>query len=144
MTGEEKRKQMKEAYKQELKKRQEFLDQAKKLRSSRKINEAIQQITGAMTNDDSDEWIEKLNMDSAVTEAKMDMFLDSTRDTSKKIDQLANETELAKSSAQNLIDEMKKEMGMFDIDDVPSDDDIVDDIMKEDDKDKPKKSLGDI
>ena len=144
MTGEEKRKQMKEAYKQELKKRQEFLDQAKKLRSSRKINEAIQQITGAMTNDDSDEWIEKLNMDSAVTEAKMDMFLDSTSDTSKKIDQLANETELAKSSAQNLIDEMKKEMGMFDIDDVPSDDDIVDDIMKEDDKDKPKKSLGDI
>ncbi|MEL6732888.1 MAG: hypothetical protein AAFP83_17285, partial [Bacteroidota bacterium] len=67
MTGEEKRNKMKEEYKEELKKRKEFLDQAKKLRSSRKINDAIQQITGAINNDDSDEWIDKLNMDSAVT-----------------------------------------------------------------------------
>lgn len=40
---------------------------------------------------------------------------------------------------------MKKEMGMFDLEDVPSEDDIIDDIMNEDEsEDKPKKSLGDI
>ncbi|MEL7195693.1 MAG: hypothetical protein AAFO96_24890 [Bacteroidota bacterium] len=145
MTGEEKRNKMKEEYKEELKKRKEFLDQAKKLRSSRKINDAIQQITGAINNDDSDEWIDKLNMDSAVTEAKLDMFMDASSETSSKIDQLKNDTELAKSSAQNLIEEMKKEMGMLDMEDVPSEDDIINDIMNEEKpEDKPKKSLGDI
>ena len=59
MTGEEKRRLLKEKYKEDLKKRKEFLESAKRLRHTQKLNEAITDLTSSL-NDDTDEWIEKL------------------------------------------------------------------------------------
>lgn len=150
MTPEEKnrleREKLKEAYKAELKKRKEFLNSTKQLQTSRKLNEAISKITDSL-NDDTDVWIDKLNQESAVGEAKMDIFLDQASKTTNEIEKLANEAELAKSSAQNLVDQMKKEMGMLEID-MEEDKKKLDEILAEDDKKKntppPKKSMGDI
>lgn len=149
MTPEEKnrleREKLKEAYKAELKKRKEFLNNTKQLQTSRKLNDAISKITDAL-NDDTDVWIDKLNQESAVGEAKMDMFMDSASNATQEIEKLANEAELAKSSAQNLVDQMKKEMGMFDID-MEEDKKKLEEILDEDkkkDTPPPKKSMGDI
>ncbi|MCI4666898.1 MAG: hypothetical protein MRZ79_01965 [Bacteroidia bacterium] len=153
MTPEEKnrleREKLKEAYKAELKKRKEFLNSAKQLQTSRKLNDAISKITDAL-NDDTDEWVEKLNRESAVGEAKMDMFLEQASQTTNEMEKLANEAELAKNSAQDLVSQMKKEMGILDID-IEEDEKKLEEILKEDtDKEKkkdtppPKKSMGDI
>ncbi|MEM9986938.1 MAG: hypothetical protein AAF804_17730 [Bacteroidota bacterium] len=147
MTGEERRKQlkeqMKEAYKKDILKRREILEQAKRLRSSSKLNSAIQNITSAL-HDDSDDWIEKLNQESALTEAKMDLALDEALASNQKLNDLAKKAEAEKFSSTQLIDEMKKEMGLL-VDDEevdPLEQELLDEIKEE--ESKPKKSLGDI
>ncbi len=150
MTPEEKnrkeREKLKEAYKAELKKRKEFLNSTKQLQTSRKLNDAISKITDAL-NDDTDEWIDKLNQESAVGEAKMDIFIDQASKTTQEIEKASNEAEMAKFSAESLVDEMKRELGMLDTE-MEDEKKKLDDILKEDeDEDKPappKKSLGDI
>lgn len=113
MTGEEKRRQLKEQYKAELAKRKEILDQAKKLRKMQRINHALNEMKAAL-NDDSDEWIEQLNRESALTEAKLDVMMDSTQQVEKKIETLAMEAERERLSAENLVKQMKRELGMAD------------------------------
>ncbi len=147
MTGEERRKQlkeqMKEAYKKDILKRREILEQAKRLRSSSKLNSAIQNITSAL-HDDSDDWIEKLNQESALTEAKMDLALDEALASNQELNDLAQKAEAEKFSSTQLIDEMKKEMGLL-VDDEevdPLEQELLDEIKEE--ENKPKKSLGDI
>lgn len=147
MTGEERRKQlkeqMKEAYKKDILKRREILEQAKRLKTSRKLNSAIQDITSAL-HDDSDDWIEKLNHDSALTEAKMDLALDEAIDSNKKLEQLAQKAEMEKFSADQLMKEMKQEMGLLDDEDEkdPLEQELLDELKEE--EQKPRKSFGDI
>lgn len=145
MTGEEKRQQLKEQYKAELKKRKEFLEQAKRMQTSRKLNDAIANITNAL-NDDSDDWIEQLNRDSAISEAKMDMFLDEAAKNTNEVDQLAKQAELEKLSAENLVQQMKREMGL--LSDEPekptTEEKETEESQETDTPPKPKKSLGDI
>lgn len=117
MTGEEKRRllkeQMKAEYKKDLQKRKEFLEGAKRMRNSQKINEAVSDLMKGFEQDDSEEWIEKLNQGSALSEAKMDLMLDDASSTAQELDKLAKEAEAEKFSADQLLKEMKKEMGLL-------------------------------
>jgi len=114
MTGEEKRRQLKEQYKQELRTRKEFLEKAKKLRKMQRINEALSEINKAM-DDDTDEWIRKLNEEAALTEAKMEMFIDQATPSLEhdKMEDLAVEAERARLSAEEMVKQLKREMGLL-------------------------------
>lgn len=142
MTGEEKRRQLKEQikaeYKRELKSRQEILESAKRLRHTSKMNEAIKGLTDGL-NDDSDEWIERLNRESALTEAKMEMSLDGAFDAEEKLDKLAKDAEAEKFSALSMVEQMKREMGILDDDE----DQTLKDILTEDKKEDSKKGKDD-
>jgi len=150
MTGEERRKklkeQMKAEYKADLLKRKQILEDAKRLRTSRNLNNAIQDMTSAL-EDDSDDWIAKLNQESAITEAKMEMALDGAldgaSDTSEKIDKLAQDAKAEKFSAEQLVNQMKREMGLL-----PEDpEELLKDTPAEEDQEgntDTKKSFGDI
>ena len=112
MTGEEKRRLLKEKYKEDLKKRKEFLESAKRLRHTQKLNDAITDLTSSL-NDDTDEWIEKLNHEAAFSEAKLEMHLDEQSSTTQKLEKLAKEAETKKFSAELMVLQMKKEMGIL-------------------------------
>ena len=111
MTGEEKRRQLKEQYKKDLKLRKEFLEKAKKLRNMSNVNKALTEMTDGLT-DDSDEWISKINQETALTEAKLEMALDEASETQKKLEDLAKEAEMEKFSASEMVKQMKRELGM--------------------------------
>ncbi len=121
MTGEEKRRQLKEQYKQELSTRKEFLEKAKKLRKMQRINEALSEINNAM-DDDTDEWIRKLNEEAVLTEAKMEMFIDQVAPSLEqdKIEDLALEAERARLSAEEMVKQLKREMGLIEEQNKPS------------------------
>ena len=112
MTGEEKRRLMKEQYKKDLKQRKAFLEDAKRLRHSARLNKAVSEMMDGVTKDDSDDWIQKLNEESALTEAKMEMFMDDLT-SEDKIDKLAKEAEAEKFSAEQMVLQMKREMGLI-------------------------------
>ena len=116
MTGEEKRRKLKEEmkaqYKRDLQLRKEFLNQAENLKRSQKLNQSISEIVGGL-EDDSDDWINQLNQNSAVTEAKLDMMLGEASETAKELDKLAKEAESQKFAAEDLVRQMKEEMGML-------------------------------
>lgn len=149
MAGEEERKQrkeqIKEAYKRELQKRKELLEQAKRLRHSRNINQAVQGITGAL-NDDTDEWIRKLDEASALTEAKFELAMDSASSSVDELEQERKQAEADKFSAEQLLNNMKQEMGLLT---EGLDEDLtreLDEEMKAEEKQRKQggKSFGDI
>lgn len=116
MTGEERRRrlkeQMKEAYKRDLRQRKEILEQAKHLRTTRKLNDAVTGITSSL-HDDTDDWIEKLNQESALTEARMEIALDAEGQTADELEKLAREAEAEKFSAEQMVQQMKRDMGLL-------------------------------
>lgn len=111
MTGEEKRRKLKEQFKRDLKMRQEYLEKVKKLRQMRNVNKALTDMTDAF-NDDSDQWIEQLNQGTALSEAKLDMALEQEQRAQQKLEDLANQAEQEKLNAKNMVEQMKREMGM--------------------------------
>ncbi|MFK7970742.1 MAG: hypothetical protein AB8F95_10255 [Bacteroidia bacterium] len=117
MTGEEKRKLLKEQYKRDLQLRKEFLDKAKAMRPQARINKSLNEMMDAF-NDDSDEWIAKLDGDTALTEAKFEMALDSAAEAERELETLAHEAELEKLNARKLVEQMKRDMGL--LEDEPS------------------------
>lgn len=149
MTGEEKRKKMKEemkaAYKRDLQKRKEFLEQAQRLRHSKKMNDAITDLTSGLLNDDTDDWINKLNQEAALSEAKLDIHLDEASSTSQKLEKLAKEAEAEKFSAEQLLKDMKREMGLLTEEDEKKEEaeETAAEEKSEEKKDPPPKSLGD-
>jgi len=114
MTGEEKRRILKEQYKKDLLERKAFLEKAKKLRKMQRINQALSEMESAM-QDDSDEWINKLNQESALSEAKMELLMDAALEKSdqEKIDEVKMQAEMAKKSAEDLVRKMKRELGLL-------------------------------
>ncbi|WNJ21505.1 hypothetical protein [Pontibacter sp. G13] len=116
MTGEERRRKMKEemkaAHKADLKKKKEFLEGMKRMRHTQQMNEAISNITDGLLQDDSDDWIQKLNEDSAMSEARMELAFDSEDTVSKELDNLAKQAAVEKFNAEQLVTNMKKELGM--------------------------------
>ncbi len=111
MTGEEKRKQLKEQYKKDLKLRKEYIEKAKKLQKLKNVNKALNDMQ-RQTEDDSDDLIAQLNQETALTEAKLEIALDEAQEQQKQLELLAKEAELAKLNALNLVEEMKKSMGI--------------------------------
>jgi len=116
MTGEEYRRQLKEQIKQEtkddLRKRKEFLQAVDAAKQSQHLRQAVE---GAMPpEDDSAEWMAKLNQQTAVSEAKTEMALDAAlqqeQDRKAALELAAAEVEMRKIAAQNLVAQMKKEM----------------------------------
>ena len=120
MTGEEKRRLLKEQYKKELQERRSFIEKAKALRKMQRINKAITDMESAM-HDDSDEWIDILNQETALSEAKMEMLMEeaSVSEERKKLDEIQMQAELAKKSAEDLVRQMKIELGL--LEDTPED-----------------------
>ncbi|MEM6632882.1 MAG: hypothetical protein AAF694_24640 [Bacteroidota bacterium] len=114
MTGEEKRQQLKEQYKKELLERKAFLEKAKTLRKMQRINKALSEMESAL-HDDSDEWINKLNEESALSEAKMEILMEEALHTEeqKKLDDVQMQAEMAKKSAEDLVRQMKRELGLL-------------------------------
>ena len=158
MTGEEKRKLLKEQYKRDLQLRKEFLDKAKAMRPTSRINKSLNEMMEAF-NDDSDEWIGKLDEDSALTEAKFEMALDAAADAEKELTTLAHEAELEKLRARKLVEQMKRDMGLLvdeptiEIEIEGSEDEIKSEVeaAKDDEpvdlpppKPKPGKTMGDF
>ncbi len=114
MTGEEKRQQLKEQYKRDLMLRKEFLEKAKELQRSHKLGKAITEITSSLNMEETDVWIEHLNRESAITEAKMEMSMEGIDNTSEQLLKAqAMEAEQQKFSAEMLVRQMKKEMGLI-------------------------------
>ncbi|MFM2375931.1 MAG: hypothetical protein RLZZ165_1028 [Bacteroidota bacterium] len=111
-TGEEMRRKMKEEFKQDLRKRKEFLDSVQEFKRTKKLSDAVVEIQSA-GEDDTDVWVEKLNRDSAMTEAKMEMAMDSsnvsTPDPKKEVAP-ATEAEMRKIQAAELVRQMKMQM----------------------------------
>ena len=112
MTGEEKRRKLKEQYKKDLKLRKQFLEDAKRLQHSARLNKAVTELMDGVTKDDSEDWINKLNEESALSEAKMEMMFDDLA-AEDKVDKLAKEAENEKFSAEQLVLQMKRDMGLI-------------------------------
>jgi hypothetical protein len=111
MTGEEQRRQLKEQYKQDLRKRKEFLEKTKQLRQMRIINKSVGDMIEGM-KDDSQDWIDKLNEGTALSEAKLDIALDQATTEELQIENLAKEIEMEKMNAQLMVEQMKRELGL--------------------------------
>lgn len=149
MTGEEKRRLLKEQYKKDLLARKDFLEKAKQLRKSQKMTGAITEITSSLNMDDTDAWIELLNRESAITEAKMEISMDLVQESGEDLLKAqATEAEQQKLSAELLVLQMKKEMGL--IDEVPQPaaeepaPEAPEDSKEEEKPSPPKRKLGDF
>ena len=112
MTGEEKRRQLKEQYKKDLMERKEILQKMKALHKMKRINHALEEMKSAL-NDDSEDWIDQLNQETAFTEAKLEVALDSAEEVDKKMEELAKEAEMEKLNAEHLVLKMKRELGLL-------------------------------
>lgn len=144
MTGEEKRKLMKEQYKKELQSRKEFLEKAERLRKLKKINHALTNMEGAL-NDDSADWVEKIDQETALMEAKTEMALDSQAAVEQEIKNLEQAVEMEKITAKDLVEQMKREMGLLpEVEETPAAEEAPDDAEAEKGKDTPKKTMGDF
>lgn len=97
---------MKEQFKKDLKERKDFLDKVENLRKLQNINNAL---SNMQHEDDTDEWIGKLNEESAFTEAKMEIAMESAKGVETE---LANEKEIETFVAEELIAQLKKEIAL--------------------------------
>lgn len=104
---------LKEQFKQDLKLRKEFLNKVQGLRQTQRINKALSDLN---PEDDTDDWIQKLNEESAFAEAKADLAMDDT--LSKHMDipiegpatPRHSEEEMQKIMAESLVEQMKAQM----------------------------------
>ena len=106
LSGEEKRKRMKEDFKKDLQLRQEFLEKVKGLRNTSQITQALNEMNH---NDDTDSWIEKLNTETAFREAKTEIALDAANSTDG-IESLKADQELDKAVAESMVEKMKRDL----------------------------------
>ena len=148
MTDEERRKlekeRMKEEFKQDLKLRQEFLNKVKESRNTQMLNDAVSNIVSAFGGDDSDEWIGKLNQETALNEAKVDMALENAATVHQELDRLAKQAEMEKLAAQQLVEQMKRQMGLIPEEKTETPAPETEKPMGEKPQEPPQKRLGDF
>lgn len=149
MTGEEKRQQLKEQFKQDLLLRKQFLDKAKELRQSQTMSKAITDLTSALNMDETDAWIELLNRESALAEAKLEMSFDLAEEAGPNLlQQQAMEAEQQKLSAAMLVEQMKRQMGLLPEEPSPAPEsapaETAPDAAPEAPPERPAKKLGDF
>ncbi|MEM6272407.1 MAG: hypothetical protein AAF998_23550 [Bacteroidota bacterium] len=117
-SGEEQRRKMKEEFKKELRARKEFAEKVQRLRQTKRIADALNDMS---VDDDTDEWINKLNEETAFMDAKTELAMDSARVVNVPIegsdgipqpapDLAASEEELRKIAAEEMVRKMKEEM----------------------------------
>jgi hypothetical protein len=114
LSGEEQRAKMKEEFKKDLRMRKQFLEDVKEHKRQKTLTDAVVEITTASEKDDTDVWVEKLNQESAMREAKMEMALDSAASSSTLADEkeilAMSDAEIRKLKAQQMVAQMKAEM----------------------------------
>lgn len=104
LTSEEQREKMKQEYLQELKLRKQILDKMKETNPMNKISENLEQVLKlAQISDDMNEFIEKLNTSSKISEAKMGIVLENQ----------STEMPIKKTSAEDILTQIKMEMGLL-------------------------------
>ncbi len=114
MTSEEYRNMLKEQYKKELREKKQFLDKVEQLKKQQTLLNAIENMK---PEDDSEDWVNKLNEETAFMEAKTELALSLQEEQKKQLESVEHQVELEKLAAQQLILEMKKQMGL--IEDTP-------------------------
>jgi len=111
LSSEEQRRLMKEQYKQDLRMRKEFLDKVNELKKQEPVLKALESM---QVEDDSDEWIAKLNQETALTEAKLEMALENAPigdGSEPKVEAVElSDEELKKIQAAEMVAKMKAEM----------------------------------
>lgn len=109
---------IKEAEKEHLRKLREIKQASRGLRRKKSIADALGKITGSMqqTFNQHQEALDKLDQDTFQNEARLDVALMNADDREKeraKYEQTAAfEADLAKAKAQDLVQQMKIEMGL--------------------------------
>lgn len=110
MTPEEQRNLLKEQYKKELREKKQFLEKVEQLKKQQPLLKAIE---GLKVEDDSEEWMDKLNQETAFMEAKTELAMDAVQEQKKQLDSLEHKVALEKLAAEQLIIEMKRQMGLL-------------------------------
>lgn len=124
-SGEEQRRKMKEEFKKDLRARKEFLEKVRRLRQTQRINEALNNMS---VEDDTDDWINKLNEETAFMDAKTELAMEGKKSVinvpiegpdgevsiastvPEEIDLGPSEAELQKIAAEEMVRQMKEEM----------------------------------
>jgi hypothetical protein len=109
LSSEEQRERMKEEYKRELKARKEFLGKVNTLKQQQTLLNAME---GMQYEDDSDEWINKLNQETAMREAKVELAMDTIGEDIpvEIVPPQISEEELKKIAAAEAVRKMKEQM----------------------------------
>lgn len=128
LTPEEKRQKMKEEFKKDLMARKEFLQKLQALKQQKKLTDALESMA---PEDDTDDWIRKLNEESGVSDAKFDMILEQHGVT------LGEDTSTTEpQTAEDILKAIKAELG-----DIKKPDEPLDEQSS---TEGPKKTLGDL
>lgn len=124
-SGEEQRRKMKEEFKKDLRARKEFQEKVRRLRQTQRINEALNNMS---VEDDTDEWINKLNGETAFMDAKTELAMEGKKsvinvpiegpdgelsmapEVPEEIDLGPSEAEMQKIAAEEMVRQMKEEM----------------------------------
>lgn len=128
LTPEEKRQKMKEEFKKDLMARKEFLQKLQALKQQKKLTDALESMT---PEDDTDDWIRKLNEESGVSDAKIDMILEQHGVTLGE-----DTTNTEPQTADEILKAIKAELGDIKKPDEPQDNQTG--------FEGPKKTLGDL
>ena len=86
LSGEEKRARLKEQYKREMRAQKEKLDSIRNAGVMRNLNEKLNRVMGGVLdkNDEYEEFMGKLDQETAMSEARVDMMLDEFREEVKR------------------------------------------------------------
>lgn len=145
---EEERKRLKEQIKQEeladLKQRKSFLNKVNEVKKQQPLVNAMNEIEKMASGegDDTNDWMNLLNQDTALMDAKTEMALSMEEEKQQKLNQISNQMEMEKLNAQKLVNDMKRSMGLL-----PEEAPVADLTPNEDVPEvKPlnKKTLGDF
>lgn len=116
---EEERQKLKEQIKQEeladLKQRKAFLNKVNELKKQQPLVNALTEIENMASGegDDTNDWLNLLNQDTALMEAKTDMALTLEEEKQQKLNAISNQMEMEKINAQKLVEDMKRSMGLL-------------------------------
>lgn len=142
MTSEEYRNMLKEQYKKDLRERKQFLDKVEQLKKQQTLLNAIEKMN---PEDDTDDWMQKLNQETAFMEAKTELAMGAVEEQKKQIESMENQAEMEKLAAQQLIIEMKKQMGLIVETEKPQVEPTADTVEIKPEAETPKKNiLGDF
>ena len=142
LSGEEKRKKMKEEFKRDLELRKDFLEKVKGLRGQTRITNAMNEMS---QEDDTDSWIEKLNSETAFHEAKAEIAMEAVNiNVTDGIESMKVDEDLEKVVAETMVEKMKRDLLEETKMDSLHEYQKENGLEEESDSPGPKKTLGDF